>query len=134
MKYKFLEHRGDIKFQAYGKKLNEAFGNVAEAISSILSRDEKIPSKIKKKIEVEGTDQKSLLYNFIEELIYLLDAENFVVSKAKVAIVKNKLSAVVYGDSVDNHPDLDHIKAATYAEMRIKKTNKGYEIQTVVDV
>lgn len=134
MKYKFLPHTADVKFQAYGKSLNKAFENAALAISETISRGEKISSKKKKKISVEGNDKESLLYNFIEELLYLIDAENFVVSKAKVSIKENKLKAEISGDDASNYTNLDHIKAATYSEMYIKKTNKGWEIQTVVDV
>jgi len=133
-KYKFLQHTADIKFQTYGKTLNEAFENVALAISNTLSRGEKIPSKKKKTIKAEGHDKESLLYDFIDELLYQLDAENFIVAKAKVSIKGNSLTAELSGDDVSNHPDLDHIKAATYAEMYIKKTKDGYEIQAVVDV
>ena len=45
MKYKFIEHTADIKFQAYGKTINEIFENSILAISSYLSRDSKIKTK-----------------------------------------------------------------------------------------
>ena len=32
MKYKFLEHTADIKFQAFGKSIEKAFVNSAKAI------------------------------------------------------------------------------------------------------
>ncbi|MCH7568945.1 MAG: archease [Nanoarchaeota archaeon] len=133
--YKFLEHTADIKFRAYGKTLNAVFENCALAFSDTLSRGKKIKSEKKKTISLEGKDNESLLYNFLEELIYLLDAEYFVVSKAKVKIKDNKLNGVIYGDRVDNYKDLDHIKAATYAEMYIKKRKDGkWEAQVVLDV
>src|SRR3989344_3531233 len=92
-KYKFLEHTADIKFQVYGSSLNEIFENTALAISEILARDEKIKIKTKKKIAVEGKDLESLLYNFIEELLFFLDAKNFVIAKAKLKVDKKKLGA-----------------------------------------
>lgn len=139
MKYKFLEHTADIKFRAYGKSLNELFENCALAVSDTLSRGGKIKTIKKKKITVKGNDNESLLYNFLEELIYLLDAEDFVVSKAKVKIKEEikgkKLQAEIYGDDTKNYKDLDHIKAATYAEMYIKKRKDGkFEAQVVLDV
>ena len=132
-KYKFFPHTGDIKFQAYGDSMNEMFENVTLAINHILSRGDKIISKKKKKIEIEGDDNKSLLYNFIEELIFLLDSEGFVVSKAKVRVNGNKLTAELSGDEASNY-NLDQIKAATYAEMHIEKKGDKWEAQTVVDV
>ncbi|MBU0466694.1 MAG: archease [Nanoarchaeota archaeon] len=134
MKYTFLPHTADIKFKAYGKTLNQAFENAALAISKILAKENKVKTNITKDIELEGIDQKSLFYNFLEEIIFLFDAEHFIVSKASIKITKYKLTAKLKGDNASNYQGLDHIKAATYAEMHIKKTQKGWEVQAVVDV
>ena len=134
-KFKFLEHTADIKFRAYGESLNEIFENCALAVSNYLSRTKKIKNKNKKIIKLKGEDNESLLYDFLDELIYLLDAKNFVVSKAKVKIKDNSLEAEIFGDSVSNYKDLDYIKAATYSEMYIKrKKDKTWEAQVVLDV
>ncbi|HIG52260.1 TPA: archease [Candidatus Pacearchaeota archaeon] len=134
-KYEFFEHTADVKFKSYGGSLNEVFENCALAVSKIISRDGKIKSKKKKKIEIESDNNESLLYNFIDELLYLLDAEEFVVSKAVVKISKTKLKADIFGDDSQSYENLDHIKAATYSEMYIKEIKKGkWEAQAVVDV
>ena len=133
-KFEFLEHTADIKFRVFGKTLEEVFENSALAVSSIYSKEKKISSKNKKKISVEGRDRESLLYNFIEELIFLVDSENFVVSKAKILIKNTSLTAEIYGDDVKNYTNLDQIKSSTYHEMYVKKTKKGWEAQAVVDV
>jgi SHS2 domain-containing protein len=133
MNFKFLEHTADIKFQAYGKTLNELFENCALAVSSYLSRGEAVKSKKGKIIEVSGSDHESLLYNFLDELIYLLDADRFLLSKITVTLRGFNLKAELYGDDAENY-NIDQIKAATYAEMYIKKTPKGWEAQAVLDV
>ena len=132
--FRFLEHTADIKFKAYGKTLNEAFENVILAVSDYLGKGNNIEAVKRKKIKVEGDDEKSLLYNFVDELIYLVDAERFIVSGGKVKIKDGKLEGELWGDDVKNYKGLDHIKAATYAEMEIKKEKKGWMIQCVVDV
>ncbi|MEK6843858.1 MAG: archease [Nanoarchaeota archaeon] len=134
MKYKFLEHTGDIKFQAYGKTLNEVFENSVIAVSTYISRGKKIKSSKGKVIDVSGTDIESLFYNFLDEIIYLFDAENFIAAKAKITIRGNNLHAEFFGDDASNYKDLDQIKAATYAEMYIKKKASGWEAQAVLDV
>lgn len=133
-KFEFLEHTADIKFRAFGKDVEEVFENVVLAISEIISRENEIKSKNKKQIEVEGHDKESLLYNFIEELLYLLEVEKFVVSNAKVSIKDDKLEAYIYGDYVKNYKNLDHIKSPTYHEMYVKKIKNGWGAQVVVDV
>ena len=135
-KFKFLEHTADIKFQAFGKTLGEVFENSVLAVSNILSRGKKIkPVKIQR-IQIEGGDNENLLYNLLEQVIYLFDAENFIVSKAKIEFdetVRN-IKVEFYGDDSKNYSGLDHIKAITYNEMFVKKDKNIYTAQVVVDV
>ncbi|MBS3081632.1 archease [Candidatus Pacearchaeota archaeon] len=133
-RFEFLEHTGDVKFRAYGRSLNELFGNCALAVSSVLSRGTKIKNVKSKKISFSGKDYESLLYQFIEELIYLFDAEGFVVSKADVLVDKFKIEAVIYGDKCSNYSDLDAIKSPTYAEMYVRQKGNMWECQVVLDV
>ncbi len=135
MKYKFLEHTADIKFQLYGKTLDEVFENAVLAIAEYISRGKKVKATKGKVINVSGNDMESLFYNFLDELIYLIDAERFITAKAKVTILGYNLKAELFGDNTKNYKDLDHIKAATYAEMYIKKISDGnWEAQCVLDV
>ena len=133
-KYDSLEHTADIKFRCYGKTVAEVFENAALAISNYLAKENKIKSIITKKIEIESNDMKSLLYLFIDEIIFLLDAKYFITKSAKVKINDKKLTAFLKGDSTKNYKGLDHIKAATYSEMEIKKVKIGYEGVFVIDV
>ncbi len=135
-KFEFLEHTADIKFRAFGKTLEEVFENSVLAVSNILSRGKKIkPVKIQR-IQIEGGDNENLLYNLLEQVIYLFDAENFIVSKAKIEFdetVRN-MKVEFYGDDTKKYSGLDHIKAITYNNMFVKKAKDGWEAQVVVDV
>jgi len=133
MKFKFLEHKADAKFQAFGNTLEECFKNAALAFTSIMIDYKKIKPKISKKILVKGIDLKNLLYNFLEELIILIDTENFILSKVKSLKIKElTLKAELIGDNISNYEVHNHIKAVTYNEMIIKE--KPYMVQVVCDI
>ena len=133
-KYTFIEHTADIKFHLIGKTINDLFEQCVLAISEVISRGNRIKSIKKKIVSISAQDRESLLYQFIDHIIYLLDAEYFIVSKAKVLIEKNKLKATLFGDDSKNYDDLDQIKAATYAEMKLKRSSIGWETDVVLDV
>ncbi|MBU2562112.1 MAG: archease [Nanoarchaeota archaeon] len=136
-KFNFLEHTADIKFQSFGKSLEEVFKNSALALKEIISGKIKIKDSQTKKIEIQGRDIQSLLYNFLEEFLYLLDAENFLfnnVKEIKINSKKFKLTATLTGDSSEKYKFTNDIKAITYSEMFVKKEKKGYVCQVVVDV
>lgn len=131
--FEFLDHTADIKVRVHGRTLNEIFANSVKAISQYVSGDQKIESKKGKVMEVKGTDNESLLYNFIDEILYLIDAEYFIPVKAEITLRGNNLKAELYGDSTKKY-NLDHIKSATYAEMSIKKLKDTWEAIFVLDV
>lgn len=135
-KYKFLEHTADAKFQAFGNTLEEAFSNAALAMFSVMTEPEKIKPKLEREISTDGNDQKALLYNWLEELLYLVDTEGFLLNSVKKLSIKGHiLEAVVVGDLVSNkYKTHDHVKAVTYNEMEIKKEKDKVIVQVVVDI
>lgn len=136
MKFKFLEHTADIKFQAFGKTLKEALENSILAVVETITRKEKIKLKKVKKATIKGKDNENLVYNLIEEILYLLDAEDFVVGEAKIKLDKTKKNMKVefHGDDSKNYEDLNNIKAVTYNDMFIRKEKGKWIIQVVLDV
>ena len=136
-KFEFLEHTADVKIRTRGSSREEIFENFVLAVSEYLSRGKKIKKTRKIVRSVQGNDREDLLYNFLDEIIYLLDAENFVVSEAEVFFEDSEfkmLKAVFHGDDAEKHSDLDHVKAATYSEMHFRETSDGWEAQAVLDV
>jgi len=135
MKFKFLSHTADIKFLAYGKTLEEVFHNSALALFNSL-HDKKVREENKITIQAMGNDMESLLYNFLEEFLFLLDSENFLSSKIKnLTINKEKfeIRCEVYGDDA-RYYKVSHIKAVTYNEMSVKKEDENWIAQVVLDV
>jgi len=162
-KFKFLEHTADIKFQAFGKNLEKAFENSALAMFNSMY-DEKVEGKKRFKINAKGRDFESLLYNFLEKLLFLFDSEGFflsgvekleiskdisdkgnLINKKQVGWVKKselandkgghlKLKAEVLGGDAQNYKVHLDVKAVTYHEMFVKKQGEGWVTQVVLDV
>ncbi|MFH0712012.1 MAG: archease [archaeon] len=154
MSYEFLEHTADVKFRAEGLSVEEMFIEAARALNEIIYGDVKVLERVEKSFEVEGKDWESLLYNFLEEFLYLLDAENFLVGRIKeieingeengtqmnadergfVSGDKYKLKCVVVGDSADNYKFTNDVKAVTYSEMKVVEKDGKWICEVVLDV
>ncbi|MGD9275987.1 MAG: archease [Candidatus Pacearchaeota archaeon] len=133
--FKFLEHTADIKFQAFGKTKEGAFRNSFFALRESICGGLKIQKKIRKKIKIKAKDDESLLYNFLEEFLYLLDSENFLISEIRnIKIINGNLSAEVFGDESKNYDFTNNVKAITYNQMFVKKENEKWVVQVVLDV
>ena len=119
------------KFGADAGRMALIVGNTPGTDTNI--SEDKIKEKTEKKIKVKGIDKKSLLCSFLEEILFLLNTENFILSKVKEIKIKEKeLTATLTGDNLsDYHLGLD-IKAVTYNDMFIKE--KPFVVQVVLDI
>lgn len=135
MSYEFVDHTADIKCNIQAPSLNGIFQTVVLAMASYISKEKKIRSIQKKRIVLHARDVKALMYRFIEEILFLLDSEGFIASKATVRIRDTTLQAELQGDHVSRYPDLNHIKAVTYADMHItQRSQRTWEACVVLDV
>lgn len=150
MTYKFLEHTADIKIAVDELSLEAAFACSALALKQVILDFEKIKIKSTKTriLSLDGQDLEELLYNFLEEFIYLLDAEDFIFSEIEDMEITGEagksfnLTAKVLGDKASSYKFTNKVKAITFNEMFVKeeKIAKGkyaksnFKIQFVLDV
>lgn len=83
MGYEFLEHTADVKFSAWGDTIEKMFGSAVDALNETIRGDIKILEQEERSFSVSGTDYVSLLYNFLEEFLFLLDAQDFLVANVR---------------------------------------------------
>jgi len=138
MNYKFLPHTADVKFQAFGDSLENCFKNASYALKEIISKD-KVKNIVKKSISVEGKDKEALLYNFLEEFLFLFETEHFLLGRISKIEVKDKgksfeLNAEALGDDSKKYEIDNHVKAITYNDMFVAIEKHKYSCQVVVDV
>ncbi len=137
MPYQFLEHTADVKFQASGNTLEEAFKQSVLALEETISGDEKVLGQEEKQISLKGTDLENLLYNFLEEFLVLLDSEDFIFSEVKDIEIDEEnftMKATILGDKATNYNFTNDVKAITYNEMFVKKEKDIWKTQVVLDV
>jgi len=137
MSYEFLEHTADVKFRAKGLTLEEAFVSAAGAMNETIRGDIKIIEQRAVTFDVKGKDFEELLYNFLEEFLFLLDAEDFLVSSIKEIEINKEtfeLKAIVLGDSAENYKFTNDVKAVTYSEMKVSEENDEFVCSVVLDV
>ncbi|MEM5836564.1 MAG: archease [Candidatus Aenigmatarchaeota archaeon] len=137
-KFKFIDiTTADVAFEAYGKDLNELFANSALAMFEVMINTKQIERKVERKVEVEGSDLESLMFNWLNELLIFVDSENLAFSEFEVEVDEEnfKLKAICRGEVMDRnrHETRTHVKACTYHKMEIKK-NKIWKARVILDI
>ena len=135
MTHRFLEHTADVKFRAEGSTIEEMYSFAADALNETIRGDIKILGQEEKSFVVDGPDSEVLLYNFLEEFLFLLDAKEFLVSSIKsIEVEGNKISCTVLGDSAGNYVFTNDVKAITYNGMVIGEGHGKFFCEVVLDV
>jgi SHS2 domain-containing protein len=137
--YKFFDHTADIGVEVTGRTRKDLFVNVAEALVDVMieSKTGRKAAKRQKRIMVEGTDVADLLINFLRELLYLFNGEQFVVNSCEIIQFTDKeLQARLTGESFYSKKHLikTEIKAVTYSGAKVEKIKAGWRARVIFDV
>lgn len=143
MPYKFFEDIAiaDVAFEAKGKSLNELFESAAMATTNVMVKDLKsLGKEVKKTIELKSSDIESLLYDFLQEIVYYKDAESLLFGKYEVEVNKEdedySLKATIYGDKINMKKQelTADVKAVTLHKFEVKKTRDGWSAFVILDI
>lgn len=142
MPYRFLENYAiaDVAFEATGKTIEELFESSALAVTNTMVKDLKsVKQKVTKNIEVKSDTLEMLLFNFLQELIFLKDAKLLLFNKFDIRISKGKklkLTVKASGEKLDmkKHELLVDVKAVSMHNYKVQKTKSGWSVSVILDV
>ncbi|MBO6123411.1 MAG: archease [Methanobrevibacter sp.] len=134
--YEYFDVTADIGFKSYGETLNEAFENAGLAIFNIISDTSDIEPLREISFKIRSEDEISLLYDYLEELLFYHEIEFMLFSEFHVEIYDDlTLKATIRGEEInwDKHERKTEIKAITFHKMDVKKTDR-WQLQAIVDL
>lgn len=135
--FEITDHTADVGIIAYGADIKQLFSNAALALFSLITEPGSINEKLRRHLEIISEDKDSLLVEWLNELIYLFDAEHVLFKRFDIeSLTNNQLKATCYGEDFDplKHKIKTEVKAATYHMLKINRNNRGYEVQIIFDV
>lgn len=135
-KYEYFDATADIGFKAYGKTLNEAFENASIAMFNIITDTSDVCPKTEISFELTSEDNVSLLYDYLEELLFHHEIDFMLFSEFHVEIDENlHLKATMKGEEIDwdKHERKTEIKAITFHRMDVIQTDI-VKLKAIVDL
>ncbi|GAB7020050.1 archease [Halostagnicola sp. A-GB9-2] len=151
MGFELREHTADIAVGATGDSLESVFGAVADGLAAASTEDIPQTGGDRFSLTVSAENLEALLFDYIDELIYLRDVRLELPVDNRV----EKLEIAELGESRTKDDSADEtaysieatargvplseitareIKAVTYSEMRLEETDDGWEAYVVFDV
>ncbi|GIL49951.1 hypothetical protein Vafri_6248, partial [Volvox africanus] len=138
-KFEYLDHTADVQLHAWGQDLKEAFENCALAMFNYMSPLEYVRPRTTRRYRAEGHDLPSLLFAFLDELLFVFSTELFLAARVKItALDRNNFVIEVEGEGEtfdrERHEVGTEIKAITYSAMSIVERPEDTEVFVIVDI
>jgi len=140
MKYEYLDHTADVQVHAWGDTLGEAFEQCAMGMFAYMTDIERVDNFGSERIEASGHDMLSLLFGFLDEWLFLFNADPYFVAR-KINITSFdrenfKISAIGYGETfnLSKHTQGTEVKAITYSNMQFHEKDDYAEVFVIIDI
>lgn len=134
--WEHFEHKADIGVRGFGDTLAEAFEQAAVAMTAVVTDIPLIQADTIIDISCDDDDSDTLLYDWLNALIYEMATRKMLFSRFEVNIDDGKLTATAVGEAIDvqRHQPAVEIKGATYTELAVYQDQNQWVAQCVVDV
>ncbi len=138
--FRYVEHVGDVVIEAYGRTLGEAFSNSARALINTVCDVWRVDLHRCVIIQTTGHDQKSLLYNWLEEVLLKLLLYNTALAVFDVGIEQRGDKYYLVGRCkgedfmVQKHHYKVEVKGITYHGMKISRRKGKHTVRFLIDL
>lgn len=132
-RFELLEHTADTGLIAYGHDLAEAFANAAHGLFAIMVELDGVHEIESQTVAVSAEDTESLLFNWLNELIYVFEVEKLLLKRFDIIeFGERHLKAECWGEKYDSsrHQIKLGVKSATYHMLKIDKN----KVRVIFDV
>src|SRR5215469_3310523 len=143
MSYHYLEEIGtaDIAFEATGRDLPELFSEAADATTNVMIDNiEAIKSRTTRQINLSNAKLDMLLFDLLQELIFLKDAERLLLRVREMQIDERDeiyfVKATAEGEPLDaeRHQQRADVKAVTLHDFSVEQTKGGWKARVLLDI
>lgn len=136
--FEILTHTSDIAIRVRGLDMAELLRNAAMGLYCVvLEEDSDVRPTITRRLSLESVDTDTLLVDWINELIYMIDAEQLLFSVFEFdKIEAGRVEACARGEYLDpsRHHLRREVKAATYYMSHIEASEQGLDARIILDV
>ena len=137
----FLEHEADIGLRGTGDCWECAFRAGAAGLLEVMAEPSAVGAGRKRTVKVSGHDIGALFVSWLNELLFLRDAEGMLFSSYDITIEKlgsggYRLAGVILGEklSQERHGLKTEVKAATFSGLKYGEEAGSCFVQCLLDL
>jgi len=131
--YQALEHTADTGFRVWGATIEELFANAALALVHTAMDASGVEAKECYAIAATGVDREEMLVNWLNEVLYWLDARRVAFARFEMTEVGKGAG---WGEPRDDekHPPRLVVKAVTFHQLKVEQREGGWVAEVFLDI
>lgn len=147
MPFAFFDHTGDVGVRLDGRTLDDLFRAAAAAFTETLTDPASVEARRSIPLALEASAVDLLLVDWLNEILYRFEVQQFLVAAVQVHIDYRDLSsgrsnpaarlqATLSGESFDarRHQIKVLVKAVTYHALEVREDRDGWHATVVFDI
>ena len=137
MGYRVFDHTADLGVEVTGATLEELYAGAVFALFDLLTDLSAVRETEERTLTVEGDGPDDLLVNFLREVLYAWNGDRFLIRRCTIReVAPGQLTVLLLGEPYDpaRHRIRMEIKAVTYHQASVSRTEAGWMARVVFDV
>ena len=135
--FEILEHTADIGVRARGPSLAALFENAAAGLLDVAFDAGAVTARENRPLLAEAADRESLLLNWLQEVVWLVDGEGWLPRHVEVhQISETRVTGVARGEPRDpaRHAFRVIVKAVTYHLLSVREQQGAWVAEVYLDI
>jgi SHS2 domain-containing protein len=135
MSFEEISHTADIKIRVRAPTLEALFSDTFDALMQVMYGTDR-KGGIIKEIQIESSDNESLLLDFLSEVLFVSEVKSIVFFYTRISIHGSRLTAELIGEPFDpeRHSGGSEVKGISYSGLSITHDANGYMLDIIFDV
>lgn len=139
--FETFDHTADLGLRVSARSLNELFSEAGIGLTSLIVADiDSVQQSQQRVLSLNSPDLEYLYFDWLSELLYLYDSQDWLTAGAHVNASESSLHATLYGEefSEERHRRSHEVKAVTYHGLSVVQRDVDgtptWTAETIVDI
>ena len=130
--FREVEHTADWEIEVWAPELDALFEQAARGMYTLSGIQLRSDQRQSQTLQLEATDLESLLVSFLSELLFLAEDQAIGFDRFELQINGSLLKAKLSGAPIA--AQTKEVKAVTYHNLNIRRTQRGWEVNVIFDI
>ena len=135
--YQIIDHTADLGIIVEGTDEENLFIRAAYAMMDLMVKGNFSRKTVIKDVSLQGEDFPDLMVKWLGEILYLFEGDKLIVNSIEIkSISPIKLESMLTLTSFEpeHHQVKREIKAVTYHQISVDKTEDGWQARVIFDI